>query len=102
MYDNISAGSLEEKAKAIRDALAIDFDLHSVPYYAQDERISKLLPQPQPDTAYMWANSMFESGVAAEDIQFLALVLQPDPNKRLVAAQILETGYLEESNSLCS
>ncbi|EER40039.1 conserved hypothetical protein [Histoplasma capsulatum var. duboisii H88] len=83
MYDNISAGSLEEKAKAIRDALAIDFNLHSVPYYAQDERISKLLPQPQPDTAYMWANSMFESGVAAE-------------------AQILETGYLEESNSLCS
>lgn len=96
MYDSISTGSHGEKAKVIRDALAIDFDLHSVPYYAQDEQISDLLPQPQPDMAYMWANSMFESGIAAEDIQFLALVLQPDPNKRLVAAQILETGYLDE------
>lgn len=97
MYDNINIGSQdeEEKAKAIRDALAIDFDLHSVPYYAQDEQVSKLLPQPQPDRAYMWANSLFESGIAAEDIQFLAMVLQPDPNKRLAADQILETGYLD-------
>jgi hypothetical protein len=59
MYDSTaSSGSLEEKIKAVRNALAIDFDLHSVPYYAEDDQCCDLLPSPQPEEAYMWANKM--------------------------------------------
>ncbi|KAK2768252.1 hypothetical protein FQN54_000104 [Arachnomyces sp. PD_36] len=95
MYDSICTGSLEEKTTAVRNKLAIDFDLASVPMYSQDEQCAKLLPPPQPDEAYMWANTMVEKGVAGEDIQFLAGVLNPDPDARLTVREILESGYLE-------
>lgn len=73
-------GTLEDRAKAIRDNLAVDFDLASVPFYSEDEGCSKCLPSPQPEKVCMWANDMFEKGVAGEDIQFLVEVLHPDPN----------------------
>ncbi|KAJ9378854.1 hypothetical protein DTO063F5_7497 [Paecilomyces variotii] len=95
IYDSISTGTLEEKEKAIRDKLAIDFDLASIPFYAEDEQCAQLLPSPRPDEAYMWANEMVEKGVSGEDIQFLVEVLNPDPNTRLTAREILESGYLE-------
>ncbi|XHG07736.1 hypothetical protein AWENTII_010872 [Aspergillus wentii] len=81
--------------KAVRDKLAIDFDLASVPFYAEDEQCAKLLPPPQPEEAYMWANDMAEKGVAGEDLQLLVGVLNPDPNARLTVREILESGYLE-------
>ncbi|PGG98582.1 CMGC protein kinase [Blastomyces parvus] len=95
MYDSISTGTLEEKTKAVRDQLAIDFDLASIPFYAEDKECAKKLPSPQPEEAYMWANEMVEKGVAGEDIQFLVEVLNPDPNARLTVPEILESGYLE-------
>lgn len=95
MYDSICTGTLEEKTKAVRDKLAVDFDLASVPLYAEDEQCAKLLRPAQPEEAYMWANSMVEKGVAGEDIQFLVGVLNPDPNARLTVREILESGYLE-------
>lgn len=80
----------------IRDQLAIDFDLGSVPFYAADEQCAKLLPTPQPEKAYMWANTMVEKDMAGEeDIQFLVEVLHPDPEARLTIPEILESGYLE-------
>lgn len=95
MYDSICTGPLAEKEKALRDQLAIDFDLASVPLYAEDEQCAKLLPASQPEEAYMWANTMVEKGVSGEDIQFLVGVLHPDPNARLTVREILESGYLE-------
>ncbi|KAJ9195966.1 hypothetical protein DTO164E3_6504 [Paecilomyces variotii] len=95
MYDSISTGSLSEKEKAVRDKLAIDFDLPSVPFYAEDKRCAQILPSPRPEEAYMWANEMVEKGVSGEDIQFVVEVLNPDPNARLTAREILESGYLE-------
>ncbi|GAD94514.1 conserved hypothetical protein [Paecilomyces variotii No. 5] len=95
MYDSASAGTLGEKEKAIRDKLAIDFDLASVPFYVEDEQCARVLPPPQPEEAYMCANEMVEKGVPGEDIQFLVEVLNPDPNARLTAREILESGYLE-------
>ncbi|RHZ56453.1 hypothetical protein CDV55_105419 [Aspergillus turcosus] len=95
IYDSISTGTLEEKEKVVRDKLAIDFDLASVPFYAEDEQCARFLPSPRPDEAYMWANEMVEKGVSGEDIQFLVEVLNPDPNTRLTAREILESGYLE-------
>jgi hypothetical protein len=82
-------GTLKEKTKVVRDKLAIDFDLASVPLYAEDEQCAKLLPPPQPEEAYMWANNMVEKGVAGEDIRFLVEVLNPDPNARLTVREIL-------------
>ncbi|TQN71775.1 Mitogen-activated protein kinase 8 [Colletotrichum shisoi] len=95
LYDNVTKGTLEEKTRAVRDGLAVDFDLHSVPFYARDERCRALLPPPRPDEAYMWANSMVEKGVSGEDIQFLVEVLHPDPACRLSVREILESGYFE-------
>ncbi|KAL1851584.1 hypothetical protein Plec18170_006404 [Paecilomyces lecythidis] len=97
MYDSFSIGTLGEKEKAIRDKLAIDFDLASVPFYAEDEQCAQVLPPPQPEEAYMWANEMVEKGVPGEDIQFLVEILNPDPNCRLTAREILESGYLDVS-----
>lgn len=95
MYDSISAGTLENKAKIARDAVAIDFDLHSIPWYAEDEKSSRMLPPPRPDEAYMWAAKMMDKGVSGEDIQFLVKVLNPLPEARLTLVEILESGYLE-------
>ncbi|KAK2764817.1 hypothetical protein FQN53_006945 [Emmonsiellopsis sp. PD_33] len=95
IYDSIATGTLEDKTKAIRNKLAIDFDLASVPFYAEDKECTKMLPSPQPEEAYMWANDMVEKGVAGEDIQFLVGVLNPDPNARLTVSEILESGYLD-------
>ncbi|SPB46077.1 unnamed protein product [Aspergillus niger] len=95
MYDSIQTGTLAEKGNVIRDQLAIDFDLSSVPFYAEDEQCAQFLPTPQPEEAYMWANTMVEKGVSGEDIQFLVEVLNPDPNARLTVREILESGYLE-------
>lgn len=95
LYDNITQGTLEEKTRAVRDKLAVDFDLHSVPCYAEDPQCRAMLPPPLPDEAYMWANDMVEKGVAGEDIQFLVEVLHPDPACRLNIKEILESGFFE-------
>ncbi|GLA58827.1 hypothetical protein AtubIFM54640_008934 [Aspergillus tubingensis] len=95
MYDSIRTGTMTEKRDAIRDQLAVDFDLSSLPFYAEDEQCARILPIPQPETAYMWANTMVEKGISHEDIQFLVEVLHPDPNARLTVREILESGYLD-------
>ncbi|PYH29033.1 kinase-like protein [Aspergillus neoniger CBS 115656] len=95
MYDSIRTGSMRKKRDAIRDQLAVDFDLSSLPFYAEDEQCARILPTPQPETAYMWANTMVEKGVSHEDIQFLVEILHPDPNARLTVREILESEYLD-------
>jgi hypothetical protein len=95
MYDSIAVGSLEEKTKAARDAVAIDFELHSLPFYVEDAKSRAMLPPPQPDKAYKWAEAMMDKGVAGEDIQFLANTLNPLPGARFTTVEILESGYLE-------
>ncbi|GLB07481.1 hypothetical protein AtubIFM57258_002822 [Aspergillus tubingensis] len=95
MYDSIRTGSMTEKRDAIRDQLAVDFDLSSLPFYAEDEQCARILPTPQPETAYMWANTMVDKGISHEDIQLLVEVLHPDPNARLTVHEILESGYLD-------
>ncbi|OJZ85070.1 hypothetical protein ASPFODRAFT_190922 [Aspergillus luchuensis CBS 106.47] len=95
IYDLIQSKSLEEKRDTIRGQLAIDFDLSSLPFYAEDKQCARILPTPQPERAYMWANNMVEKGVPGNDIQFLVEVLHPDPNARLTVREILESGYLD-------
>ena len=79
MYNSIAVGSLGEKTKAARDAMAVDFDLHSLPLYADDAKSQAMLPPARPEMAYKWANAMMSKGVSREDIQFLANTLNPLP-----------------------
>ncbi|OAX79887.1 hypothetical protein ACJ72_05790 [Emergomyces africanus] len=46
MYDTISTGTLQDKTKAVRNQLTIDFDLASVPFYAEDKDCADRLPPP--------------------------------------------------------
>ncbi|KAK3298002.1 uncharacterized protein B0H64DRAFT_474018 [Chaetomium fimeti] len=95
MYDSIAVGSLDEKTKAVRDAMAIDFDLHSLPLYADDPTSQTMLPPARPEMAYKWAEAMMNKGISQEDIQFLANTLNPLPGGRFTTVEILESGYLD-------
>ncbi|KAI0532635.1 hypothetical protein GGR58DRAFT_517579 [Xylaria digitata] len=97
MYDAISTGTLENKTQAARTAMAADFDLFSIPLYVKEEGSSSLLPsgRPGPEDIYMWAVNMSEKGISGEDIQFLVDVLNPRPDVRPTAAEIIQGGYLK-------
>ncbi|KAF2964584.1 hypothetical protein GQX73_g8984 [Xylaria multiplex] len=96
MYDTISSGTLENKTQAARTAMAADFNLFSIPLYVE-EGSSSLLPceRPGPEDIYMWAVNMSEKGISGEDIQFLVDVLNPRPDVRPTAAEIIQGGYLK-------
>lgn len=105
MYDSISKGSLEDKSQAVRIAMAYDFNLHSIPYYAEDEQSRTLLPPRNESTAdrERWVEILLCKGVAANDVAFLSQVLNPDPAERWTAKDIVSCGYLEvDQPSVCS
>lgn len=95
MYDSIAVCSLDDRTKAARDAIAVDFDLHSLPLYADDAKSRAMLPPARPEMAYKWAEAMMAKGVPGEDIQFLANTLNPLPKARFTTVEILESGYLD-------
>jgi hypothetical protein len=97
IYDKINKGTLDEKVRVIRSAMATGFSLHAHPYYTEDEESRKLLPplaKPN-DDAYLWAEHLNLKGVSGEDLQFLVEVLNPDPNARWTIMDILQSGHLE-------
>ncbi|RMZ76154.1 hypothetical protein DV738_g5124, partial [Chaetothyriales sp. CBS 135597] len=98
IYDSISKGTLDDKALAVRKAIAFDFDLYSNPIYSGAE--SKDLLPPEPDSGLFlgsdrWMDRLRSKGVSDVDIEFLSLVLDPDPEARWTAQEIIATGYLE-------
>ncbi|KAI0543972.1 kinase-like domain-containing protein [Xylaria curta] len=95
-YDAISTGPLEDKAQVARKAMATDFDLFSIPLYTEEDSISLLPPErPGPDAIYGWAVDMSEKGISGEDIQFLVDVLNPRPDVRPTAGEIMQSKYLK-------
>ncbi|KAJ2984385.1 hypothetical protein NUW58_g6089 [Xylaria curta] len=97
MYDAISTSTLEDKAQVARERMATDFDLFSVPLYAEEDGLSSLVPckRLEPDDIYLWAVDMSENGVSNEDIQFLVDVLNPRPDVRPTADEIIRGRYLK-------
>ncbi|KAI1354037.1 hypothetical protein F5Y01DRAFT_35422 [Xylaria sp. FL0043] len=98
MYDAISTGALDNKTEIARERMVADFDLFSVPLYTEEvEGPFSLLPykRPEPNDIYMWAVEMSEKGVSGEDIQFLVDVLNPRPEVRPTADEIIKGGYLK-------
>ena len=77
--------------------MAYDFDLHSIPYYAEDEQSRNLLPPRDESTADRdgWVERLLRKGVAANDVEFLFQILNPDPAERWTAMDIVSCGYLE-------
>ncbi len=77
--------------------MALDFSLHSVPFYTDDPKSCKPLPN---DTVLRaendwWGDRLLRKGVDAKDVEFLVQVLNPDPNERLSAEDIIRSEYLE-------
>lgn len=99
MYDAISTGTLEDKVQVVRKAMIADFDLCSVPLYAEDANSASLLPgaRPGPEDIYRWAVEMSEKGVSADDIQFIVDILNPRPDVRPTSEEIMRSGYLKTS-----
>lgn len=95
MYDSIAVGSQDEKTKAARDAIAVDFELHALPLYADDAKSQAMLPPARPEMAYKWAATMIDKGVPQEDLRFLANTMNPLPGARFTTVEILESGYLD-------
>jgi male germ cell-associated kinase len=98
IYDSIHNGTLEEKSKAVRERIAQDFSLKSIPFYRDDSQSYILLsdiPELQSDDD-LWCNILVRKGVPVEEIAFLADVLIPDPTERLSAKEIIRSGYLDE------
>lgn len=52
--DSIRSGSLDDKAQAARTAMALDLDLDSIPYYAEDELSRTLSLSPTPPKEWCW------------------------------------------------
>lgn len=97
MYDSICKGTLEDKAQAVREAISFDFDLHSILLYATNEQ-GQIGLRPKNDsgvTNEQWAERLFRKSVPVDDIAFLCEVLNPDPEARWTAPEIIATGYLE-------
>ena len=85
-------GTLAEKEAAVRDAISRDFELSSVGYYNDCH-----LPEPDKTrtAADHWLIRLSHMGVQDDDLEFLYVILNPDPNQRLTAQEILDIGYLD-------
>jgi serine/threonine protein kinase len=97
MFDNTTTGALEEKTKTVQNSIAHAFVLREVPLFSHDEDSRNLLPD-RPDIrpeSDWWAEKLPQKGLSTEDIEFLFRVLNPNPQKRWTAEQIIRSGYLE-------
>ena len=97
MYDSICKGSLKDKAQAVRTAMAFDFNLHLIPCYAEDEQSRILLPSKDESSADRedWVERLLRKGIAADDVDFLFQILNPDLAERWTAKDVVSCGYLE-------
>ncbi|KAK5125015.1 hypothetical protein LTR85_001206 [Meristemomyces frigidus] len=102
LYYSICTGSLEDKAAAVRAGIEYDFDLAFNPYFAADGRsescvtkVAEAQAHSRDEEREVWYDRLIKKGVAAEDVQFLLDILNPDPRKRWTAADIVRCGYLE-------
>jgi hypothetical protein len=88
-------GSLKDKEKALRTAIAYDFNLHKIPLYAEDEQSQALLPPKDKRRKDDWIYRLCDKGLGVNDIQFLFQILNPVPNERWTAGEIAGCGYLD-------
>jgi serine/threonine protein kinase len=92
LYDDLYTGHglRSQQEQSIRNALANDCDLCSIPYYAD-------CALPVRDREHMagrqWTR-LREKGIQEEDVAFLKWVMDPDPTTRPTAKMVLESSWL--------
>lgn len=96
MHDSMCKGTVEEKAQAVRRAIAYDFEFHSIPYCAEDKKSRALLPPKDvsAETDHL-TGKLFPQGISESDIELLFQILNPDPTQRWTAEDIAQCEYLD-------
>ena len=71
--------------------MALDFNLHSIPCYTEDERSRTLYPQNDKSSAANegWIERLLRKAIAPDDVEFLFEILNPDPAERWTAKDIV-------------
>jgi len=97
MYDSICKGFLDDKAQAVRTAISHDFCLHSIPYYAEDERsrVPLVAKDESSSNGERWGKDCSGKVLRREGVEFLSPILNLEPAERWTAQDILNCGYLE-------
>ncbi|KAK6826860.1 hypothetical protein RU639_004595 [Aspergillus parasiticus] len=97
IFDSLKVeGSLDDKENAVRAAMAHEFNLHSVEYYTSDPVSRELLP-PKDDTRTEldhWVIKLLDYGIPKKDIEAVHVALNPVPDLRPTAMDLLEFDYV--------
>ncbi|KAB8273835.1 hypothetical protein BDV30DRAFT_238361 [Aspergillus minisclerotigenes] len=97
IFDSLEVeGSLDDKENAVRAAMAHEFNLHSVGYYTSDPVSRELLP-PKDDTRTEldhWVIKLLDYGIPKKDIEAVHVALNPVPDLRPTAMDLLEFDYV--------
>lgn len=97
LFDSLKVdGTLTDKENAVRAAMAQEFDLHSVEYYTSDSASRGLLP-PKDETRTEldhWVMKLLDYGIPERDIETVHIALNPVPDRRPTALDLLEYDYI--------
>ncbi|KDB20961.1 hypothetical protein H109_07087 [Trichophyton interdigitale MR816] len=97
IFDSLKVeGTLIDKENTIRAAMAQEFDLHTIEYYNSDPDTRQLLP-PKDETRTEldhWVVKLINKDIPEKDIETVHVALNPVPELRPSALELLEYGYI--------
>ncbi|KAF3482875.1 uncharacterized protein GIQ15_02199 [Arthroderma uncinatum] len=97
MFDSLKVeGTLTDKENTIRAVMAQEFDLHAIDYYNSDPDTRQLLP-PKDETRTEldhWVVKLIDKDIPEKDLETVHVALNPVPELRPSALQLLEYGYI--------
>ncbi|KAI0970518.1 hypothetical protein F4678DRAFT_112029 [Xylaria arbuscula] len=95
MYDAIRTGPYDDVTQVLRERMAGDFDLFSIPFFTEgDPSYLQPLRRPKAIDRHRWIGDLQQKGIELVNVQFLVIVLKPHPEARPTANDILECEYL--------
>ncbi|KAL2369752.1 hypothetical protein RJZ57_005836 [Blastomyces gilchristii] len=97
MFDSLEVeGTLTDKENVIRAAMAQEFSLHAIEYYNSNPVTRQLLP-PKDETRTEhdhWVVKLFDKNIPEKDIETAPVALNPVPELRPSALDLLKYGYI--------
>ncbi|KAK3064514.1 hypothetical protein LTS18_006525 [Coniosporium uncinatum] len=96
LYDDVWNTSVFLTEEAVKRAMCEDFELRSNNYYKD---VSMPYQRPEDREKELWAKRLLRKGVAADDVMFLAWVLNPDPTQRPSAQEVLQHPQIQQASS---
>lgn len=97
MFDSLEVkGTLIDKENAVRAAMAQESDLHSTEYYTSDLVSRELLPPKNETRTELdhWVVKLLDYGIPKRDIETVHVALNPVPEQRPTALDLLEFSYV--------